>query len=641
MRKIFVTLVTLLLLTIVATLVPAQDASVYTEAPMLAEMVAAGDLPPVEERLPNDPVVIPVEDAIGEYGGELVTWDTQFNTGACQLQNIRETSSYSFVYYNPRTTELEPNILTSWELSDDLQELTMTLRTGLHWSDGAPVTTEDVSFWWNDIQTYTDLFPTIDSAYTTVGDDGVAVPMEVIILDDLTFQFAFAHPNPGFVSNLSQNIYLSPKHYLSQFHPNYVDNSAELASDAGFDTWIDFFSTISESEIAQTNVDLPVLRAWVLESVDSSNTKVYVRNPYFWKVDEAGNQLPYVDYYERTVVESAEIGFARSLTGEFNLSLINLTDIPLAIAEQERGGFRVYLTPTNTAADGFAFAFNYTLQDAELSDVFNDIRFRQAISYSINRDEWNDLFHLGLGIPRQAIPGPDTSFYVDGIDQLYTQYDVELANQLLDEMGLVWQDGEDYRTLPSGAPFIIQTPIDERSTNKWEIMQQYWATIGVGLDFTPISPQLLREQLQTNEVAVGSWGGGGAGEFFAHSISPIRYVPPWHFPFLAQGGLLWSNWHTTGGAEGEVPPEIIQQLFQIVDEWTQQPFGSEDYISLGEQILTINAENLWWFGVVGYDPQAWIIGANLRNLPAEDTLVPTDICGSIGSYLPEQIWISQ
>ena len=639
MKRFVILLIVLALLSVFAMPVPAQD-SMYNEAPHLAEMVAAGELPPVEERLPAEPVVVPVEDAIGEYGGELITWDTGFDTGSCKESNIRQLASYSMVYRNPRTTEYEPNILTEWGFNDDTTELTMTLREGLRWSDGEPVTTEDVLFWWKDMESYTDLNPTLDSAYTTVNADGEAVPLEVVVVDDLTFKFVFANPNPGFSSRLATSLFLQPAHYLSQFHPNYVDNSDQLADDAGFDTWVDYFSTISEGSIAQTNPDLPQLRAWVLESVDSSNSKVYTRNPYFWKVDEAGNQLPYVDQYERTVVESQEIGFARSITGEFNLATINLPDILLAVAEQERGGFRVYLTPHNAVADGFAFGFNYTLPDPELREIFNDLRFRQAISHSMNREEWNELFHLGLGVPRQAIPGSDTSFYVDGIDQLYTEYNVDLANQLLDEMGLEWVDGEDYRRLPSGDPFILETQVMDSAVNKWEIMKQYWAAIGIGFEFSPVTAQLLREQLQTNELQIGSWGGGGAGEVYAHSQRPIRYAPPWHWPFLAQGGLLWSNWHDTGGAEGEEPPELIKDLFQTVDEWLQQPYGSDQYIALGEKILTVNAENLWWFGVVGYDPQAWIVGANLQNLPLEDSMVPTDVCGGIGDYLPEQIWIS-
>ncbi len=631
----------LLALGLLILLISPLAAQEYNESPVLAAMVAAGELPPVAERLPATPIVVPVEVEIGQYGGTMSTWDTGFDTGSCKESNMRGGGSTAFIFRDKRTNELQPNILASWGYSDDLTELSMTFLEGLRWSDGAPVTSEDVVFWWEDIQTNEELFPQVDNNFVTRGDDGEAVPMQVIADDDQTFRFVFAHPNPGFLSKLTAgDQYVSPKHYLSQFHIDYNENAMALAEEAGYETWVENFASKSDGAIAQTNPDLPMLRTWVLESVDSSNSKTYVRNPYYWKVDEAGNQLPYIDRYERVVVESGEIGFARSLTGEFNFVTIDLKDVPLAIAEGERGGFTVEFVPGNAVADGYAFGFNYTHPDSMWREIFNDLRFRRAISHSFNRDEWNELFHLGLGEPRQGIPGPDTSFYVEGIDKLYIEYDVDLSNSLLDEMGLEWVDGEDYRRLPNGDPFVIETTVAENWVNKWEITKQYWAEIGVGLEFNVVTTQLLREQLQTNELPIGSWGGGGAGEFYAHAQRPIRYMPPWHWPTLAQGGALWGIWHDTGGAEGEVPPQEIQELFAKVDAWLQQPFGSEEYISLGQDILTINAENLWWFGVVGYDPAAYIVGNGYRNLPPADTRTPTDICGGFSDYRGEQFWIA-
>ncbi len=632
----------LLIALFMATLLPVSAQDGYSEAPMLAEMVEAGELPPVEERLPVEPVVIDTEVEIGQYGGAWRTWDTGFDTGSCTESNFRSGKSYQFVYRNPRTGAFTPNVLSSWELSEDQTTVTVTLREGIKWSDGYPVTTEDIVFWWEDLMLNEELNPQIDRNFTTTDENGEPVPMQVEAVDEYTAKYIFQHPYPAFIDKFATSKFLSPKHYLKDFLPAYNEEVPAMAEAEGYETWVEYYGAISDGGIGQTNTDLPQLRAWVLESVDSTNSKVYVRNPYFWKVDSEGNQLPYIDRYERIVVESEEIGFARSLTGEFTFARIQLlSDLPLAKREEERGGFTVELFPAASAADGYAFSFNYTIEDEMLKEIFNDLRFRKAISYSINREEWNELFHLGLGEPRQGIPGPDTSFYVEGIDKMYTEYDVDLANELLDEIGLEWLEGEEYRTLPNGEPFIIETQVMKDRADKWEIMKGYWKEIGVGLEYKPVEAQLLREQLQTNELPIGSWGGGGAGEFYAHANRPIRYMPPWHWPTLPQGGLLWSIWHDTNGEEGEEPPEIIKELFDAVDAWLRAPYGSDEYLELGEKIITINAENLWWFGVVGYDPTAWMIDANVHNLPPEDTRVAVDVCGAFGDYLPEQFWIAE
>lgn len=609
----------------------------YKEAPVLQARVLAGELSNVDERLPLEPLVITVEDSIGTYGGQFSTWDTGFDTGSCQESTIRRQN---MLWRNPRTTEFEPNVITAWSYNDAFTELTLNIRRGLKWSDGEPVTSADALFWFADITSNEELSPQFSNTFTTVGPDGTRERMQVEALDDFTYKLIFAHPNPAFIGRLASNMYLQPGHYLQQFHAAYNEDAEQQAKDAGWETWMEYFGQQAEDGIAQTNSELPMLVPWALASVDSSQSKIYERNPYFWKVDAEGQQLPYMDSYLRAVVESGEVGFARALTGEWTFSNVLLPDVPLASQNMERSDFDIYMMPLATAADGYAFSFNYTSEDPELRAIFNDLRFRRAISHSMNRDEWNELFHAGLGIPRQAIPGPDTSFYEEGIDKLYIEFDVELANQLLDEIGLEWPEGAQYRNLPSGQPFILETQVMDSRADKWEIMKKYWETIGIGLEYKPVTAQLLREQLQTNALPIGSWGGGGQDEFYAHTSRPIRYMPPWHWPSLAQGGALWGIWHDTGGAEGEEPPELIQHLFNLVDEWLQQPYGSERYLELGAEIIRINAENLWWFGVIGYDPTAKIVDADLRNLATEN-VQPTHICGAYGAYLPEQWYFAE
>ncbi len=618
--------------------VGAQDVT-YNEAPMLAEMVAAGDLPPVAERLPVNPLVQEVRDSIGQYGGTLVGYSPRVPDCDPETCSLLNASIAQFDY----TFNIVPDIAESWELSEDGLTFTVTLREGHRWSDGELLTTEDVQFWYNAVVLNDDVFLANTDNGINVG--GQIAELEVI--DDYTFRFHYPERFVRVLDTITDFRPFLPEHYLSQFHAAYNDNADALAQEAGFDFWHEHFEskllggTSGDPYFTVQDPDLPVLSAWMYESVDSQEATLFVRNPYYHVVDADGNQLPYVDYFDRRVETNNEVLKAQIVSGEATHAAFWLAigDFPLLAESADSNGYVVNLHPDLRASE-FGFVFNYTHEDPVLREIFNDIRFRQAMSHAINRPELQELVFLGQGTPRQPIFDPTASFYEEGIDQNAIAFDTALANSLLDDMGLeMGADG--IRLRPDGDPLQITFSYPSGSPiwnpDLTELVKGYWAEVGVDLLLDPIDINLYRERLVANDVDMGTWAIGGSSEVFSRNNAPIRYRPPFHWPNTALGGLGWYQWYESGGDQGVVPPEVVQDLYATIDAWTQEPRGSEAYAELGTEIMRTNAENLWVIGTIGLMPRPVVVDSQLRNAPGPDGVVSVEYW-VWGPHQPEQWW---
>ena len=272
--------------------ITAQD-MMYGEAPMLAEQVAAGELPPVEERLPTNPKVIEVVDEIGTYGGTLRFADTgeRMDEGL----RIRHTGLFR---YNFTASEYQADLAESWEWSNENRTLTITLREGLKWSDGDPFDTEDFRWHWEDVMSDPDISPNGPGGFWRPG--GEVATMEVI--DDLTFSYTWAIPYPIAMDSFgrthfgSDNSLYGPSHYLQQFHAKYNDDVEAMAEEAGFETWVDLLNArrCQCYQLTSVELDRPYMDSWIPVSIESDRV-LLERNPYFHQVDPEGNQLPYMD----------------------------------------------------------------------------------------------------------------------------------------------------------------------------------------------------------------------------------------------------------------------------------------------------------------------------------------------------------
>jgi peptide/nickel transport system substrate-binding protein len=342
------TLPSLLVLTTVlmlATMSLAQ--TTYNEAPSLAERVAAGELPPVEERLPENPLIVDVVEEIGQYGG---VWRRAF-LGPADANNYVRVVYDSLLRFSPDGSEIMPHLVESWEPSEDFTSWTLHLRRGARWSDGEPFTADAIMFWYEDVVLNEDLTPTVPSWIQNADGSPVLVERE----DDDSVRFTFDQPDTLFLTELTFRdggdrtlAAFLPGHYLRQFHPNHADE-AELQAmvrGAGFETWTELFMTRA---MPTENPERPTMAAWVpYNSTVSDQTFVLRRNPYYIGVDPEGNQLPYVDEVHFRFFSDVEALNFAAVTGEFDFQArhVQMTNYPVLIENEERGGYRVITWPT-------------------------------------------------------------------------------------------------------------------------------------------------------------------------------------------------------------------------------------------------------------------------------------------------------
>lgn len=590
----------------------------FSEAPMLTELVEAGELPPVEERLPvrEDVLVVQPREAIGEYGGEI-----SFNA-----TNPISFGNTGFTAWDQHLTGLSTNwevvfpvIAKSLEFSSDFTELTITLRRGMKWSDGEPFTTDDIMFWYEDIMLHPEL-PNLPSQLAPNGE-----PVEIEQVDDTTVIFRFAQPYPAittiFAAEGGVGFPMAPRHYLEQWHADYNPNAQALAEEEGFDTWISAFEFHYDGQTGQEDFDpdMPVLKPWVLDSVDTFGNKFYVRNPYYFKVDTQGNQLPYIDRQVRRLLTDPEVVILNAQSGDLDYGYYNLEvrDLPVLVAGEEDGDYTTLLWPADQGAMN-KLVFNLTTNDEVLAEIFNDIRFRQAMSVAIDRAEINETLYFGLAKERQWGVSSASPFYEDWMGDYYAQYDPELANQLLDEMGL--ERGDDgVRLRPDGERLSIVLWDAINQIQQTELVAEYWEAVGVDVEINPSTREAFQDANLAHETEASIWFADVVAESEIY-IRPFFFRPPYSGtgnPHV--GGLEWWEWYTSGGEEGVEPedPFHIQQM-ELADAFQLTERGSDEYYELGTQLVSGVVEKLIHIGIVGEAPEVFIRSNRLQNFPPEE-----------------------
>lgn len=592
-----------------------KTVSSFNESPTLDAQVEGGTLPPVEERLPvrEDILVVQPRQEVGQYGGEL-TWygmnpESFGNTGwTAWDQDITGASA--------NLDEFFPQIAKSVDLSKDLKTVTMTLRRGLKWSDGEPVTTEDVMFWYEDIMLNEEL-QSLPGDLAPNGD-----PVVVKTPDDNTVTFTFKEPYPV-IMTLLQNIFpMAPKHYLQQFHIKYNKNAAQEAKTAGFNTWADYFVNRSSGQTGddQVNADLPVLKPWTLESVDQFGNKFYSRNAYYWKVDTEGNQLPYVDSQVRLLLSDPEVIVLNIQAGKIDYTSagfgLEITDLPVLKAGEASGNFTTLLWPQATGAN-WKYSFHLTVNDPVLRDIFGDVRFREAMSLAIDRNEINETLFLGLGVPRQWGPPEGDRFYEDWMSDYYATFDPEQANQLLDDMGLKWDADHQYRLRPDGKRLTVILWDAISQAQQDELVKDYWEAVGVAVTINPSTREAFAQAALADELQASVWWGTWNDELKLYQI-PIWFRPPWGLDSTPiGGGLAWWTWFNTKGQQGQEPPAEQLEQMKRLQTFQQSERGSETYLKLGKEIVKHTIEEMVNIGTTGQAPAVAIRTNRLQNFPDE------------------------
>lgn len=606
----------------------------YKEAPQLAQLVASGELPPVEERLPKEPAVVEVVEEIGQYGG---TWQ-RAALGVNDIQLVARLSYETLVRWNHDATDVVPNVAKDYEITNDGRTFTFYLREGMKWSDGHPFTADDIEFWWNDVILNTDLTPVPPEWLTIDGE----LP-EFVKIDDYTVQWTFPQPYGLFLraiatrGNYDESMTTYSKHYLSQFHPNYrsEEELKALLAQEGMENWFQLFRQKMDARIH--GAEVPVIWPWYVTRPSPAQPVVAERNPYYWKVDTEGNQLPYIDQVTHYVVENPEVLNLRAASGEIDMQLrhILVDNLPVFVRNAQQQDYRV-LQWQGAEASNFLVYPNMFVENDTLRQLNRDKRFRQALSLAIDRNEINDLGYLGLGRPRQVGAIPLSPVYEEGVDQAYVERDLDEANRLLDEIGLTERDSEGYRLGPDGQRLSITldlAPVFGPWPRMGELVVDYWSDIGIRAQLNVMERSLFQERAESGNWEWGVWMSDRGA---TPEVEPLFLLP-------GRGQTAyspWFDWFSTQGRQGEPPPEgsperLAYDLYARVKATPDQ----DELIELMKEIIRLNVENLWYIGTVGDMPHIVIVKNDFRNVP--EVAVSDWLQKTPGNTWPEQYFWRQ
>lgn len=592
------------------------------EAPVLAELVREGRLPPLGQRIALEPAVLQGVDGIGRYGGtwqRLVNSVNDFNTIYWRL------SGSNLVRWSPQGYPLVPHVAKAWEVSPDYRVFTLELRRGMRWSDGHPVTSEDVVYWYEQEVKYFNVQPKLLRAGATQG--------QVSKVDDLRVRFEFVQPNPLFLERLAStgmnyedfSEHIVPSHYLRKYHPALGD--PELVRRT-----MDAFEVASPVAVYKRvkhymNPEHPRLWPWVLQTYRPTAPQILVRNPYYWVVDTAGNQLPYLD---RLVLEikSNNLIAVTAANGEVSMQdrHIRYDDHILLLGSAAQHGYEVYHWKPSTQSLFTVFPNLNRRIDADRPDtrwkhaLLNDVRFRQALSVAINR---RDIIHAefnGQVEPAQIAPPVDSPYHNARLLRSFTEYDPARANRLLDEIGLTSRDGEGYRTFPDGTRMTFTLNLTDYTTDgPAQFIIDDWARVGVRVLFRSRARRLFEQEKLTYEHDFTVWT--GESEFYP-LVEPRNFVPTYYESFYAAG---FGYWYQYGGLNGDPaasrpnaiePPRghPLRRAMELLDE-TSTMTHEPDRIARFNEILEIAAENVWTISIATPPPQLVVVKKGFRNVP--------------------------
>ncbi len=617
-------------------------AATYQEAPDLADMVKAGKLPAVAERLPDDPMVVTPQDSVGTYGG---TWHATMLGPSDHWWLIKTVSYESLIRFDPNTGKLIPNLAESFQANADATEFTFTLRKGLKWSDGEPYTTDDILFWYNDVLNNKDLNTAVPDWLRTPGG-----PVSVEKVDDLTVKFKFKEPNGLFLLKLASNsdigdappLQLYPKHYLSKFLPTYNPDADKLAKEAGASGWVEYFGNLTGPLSRWRFTGMPTMLPWVLTSPYDQNGHITSRrNPYYFKVDTAGNQLPYLDGYDFRVVQDPESMVLRAIAGEIDLqdrTIATFKNKAVLYDNQQKGDYHFFDVPTPDH-NQMTIYFNLNDKDQKKRTLFNQKDFRIALSYAIDRQRIIDTVYLGQGEPWQSAPRKQSVHYDEEMAKQYTEHDPAKANKLLDDLGYTKRDGSGFRLTPDGdrLAVAVAVPTDFRPdwTDVVELVKQDWQAVGVDLQVRPLGRALIFNRSQSNDNEAFVFLGNG-GLDLDMMLEPDNFMPH-DVTGYRTFALLWSNYFD-GRQPSEEPPEYVKKQFDA----RRRVLSSGDpevQAKAMDEIVQIAKQQFYTIGIALPAPGYGIESNAMHNVPQE--IVNYGPIPYIGVTNPEQFYKSE
>lgn len=603
-----------------------EGTEIVKESPMLAEQVAAGTLPALEERLPvASDIMIEEAPANPQFGGTL----RRNNGGEWDYGPFTEEPLF-------RLTEdggVTPNVAKGYDVSSDGLVYTIYLREGMRWSDGAPFTAHDVAFYYN-YMLVTDVTEEgkIVSGYngtnynwykTTDPADGIAKPAIVTVVDDYTVQIKLYAPKPLILQNIAiDNKWMfAPKHWYKDIvaydtsKPHWTGLDHEILGGAGltavtqeeavanaaarnarftFDDYTQLGNQLGY--MYWSYKDRPTLRAWVMDSEKTDQTYVFVRNPYFWKTDSEGRQLPYIDRVEMVTMDSA-LYAQEMIAGNLDMAAVGLGEIPTYMAGASMGNYTVHgsVQPNWTVC---SIELNQSYKDEQYRELFANIDFRHALSIAVDRNELNEILYAGLATPAQAAAPEGTPQFIEGAREKWTEFDPAAANALLDGIEGISNDrnADGYRTFVGGehdgeaVTINLEGHAKSNSAQAIALMAQYLKEIGIQLVEISNTARNTRQQKVTN-----------GNEIMALYEEKLNIFNPYVRPDRVAANRNICTWVGMYGlehanpmipVEGTPMAEIVALTHELATVGTL-----ERAQEIGDALLQSHVENTW---IIGY-----------------------------------------
>ncbi len=631
LRKAFALLMTLALLLGAVSFAGAEGVA-YTQSPSLDGL----DLPSVEERMPvAADIMVEEMDDIGQY---TATFTLAQGTSNWTTGKLTEEPLFRF----KTDGHVEPNVAKGYEVNEDATVWTIYLREGMRWSDGEPFTAEDCRFFYEEM---------LLTGFTTKSVWGAVLdangePAKFETINDYCFTMTFGTSKPAFLEELAINgkWFFAPKHWMIQYMPAeyegqktsglLTDEEWQAAAEAmgysdlkTFDQIISYYYWLVPGR--------PTLRAWQLEGDFNADSFTMERNPYFWKVDEEGKQLPYIDSLVFLRYQDESQPLLWSLDGTIDLySPPNWNNI-VEMKEAEANGTIKVMEWNTTAWSGNAIQLNQATKDEELRALFQDVNFRHALSIAVDREQICALVDDGFSVPSQSAPQEGQDGYDPEWVAKWTEYDVEQAKELLVQCGLtLGEDGTWY--FPSGNQVVLHMIYQNETYATFaELLVKYFTELGLKV-YQNLYDRSYVETLQGDndyEVVINP------NERFAtvniglrpDYLVPTRAYPPWASEFGA-----WYD--QNDGKDGIEPSDAVKELLDVYDQFMAST-NSEERDALCAQMLEIHKENVWEIGYTSPLPKIYAVNANLHNFP--ETSVFCDEFRDEGIAHPTNWWIEE
>jgi len=572
----------------------------YNQAPSLDELVQEGDLPPVENRLPDNPKVVEPVDEIGKYGGEI----RRVYTGVPDFWNSIKVGAYMEpLLQMTQESRGEPNLVESWEYLENDKDIRVHIREGVKWSDGHLFTVDDIIY---------DLKTRESDEIAAVAPNNMSSKVkvdEIKKIDDYTVVIPFKEKYPfNFLAGPGQASLptASPKHYLKQFDPRYNNDKSTQ----------DLVEAWSPGRFGEGLENKPTLAAWDIIEYTPKVRIVAERNPYFYKVDPEGNQLPYIDKIVFDYTASIDNIPRMVKAGEidFQVRHINFGDFTYYKQNESAGGYVTKVITQSSLAP--AVYLVYSTQDKLLRELYYKKDFRVALSHGMDRQAINESFYYGQAEPWADSPLRESTFFPgEKYAKMYTEYDPEKSRRLLNELGVTDTDGDGYREY-KGETVSITIDMDEAGAGGpvalAEMVASQWEEIGIKTVANPIDRSLIDVRQAENKTEAVVWKVDAANNPLFFSLHWTHLDPP-STAGTGHAGHGLNRWVHTDGEEGVEPPEFIKEINKLFKE-ASTTLDPEKRAEIGKEMAQIHSSQVYLLATTTFK-DVGIANENLSNIP--------------------------